>query len=95
LGAPGPHDFAVRICAARQSAQLASTAFRSTFVTIAIRPSHRCGMRKLDHEFRKYEIRLFLHAGLERSISLKRFAKFDSSRMHFPTVKAFAQGTGH
>jgi hypothetical protein len=29
----------------------ASTAFRSTFVTIAIRPSHRCGMRKLDHGF--------------------------------------------
>jgi hypothetical protein len=33
VGAPGPHDFAVRECAARQSARFPSTAFRSTFVT--------------------------------------------------------------
>ena len=33
MGAPGPHDFAVRKCAVRPSAHLASTALRSTFVT--------------------------------------------------------------
>jgi hypothetical protein len=33
MGAPGPHDFAVRECAARPSAHPASTAFRTAFVT--------------------------------------------------------------
>ena len=42
VGAPGPRDFAVRDCAARQSAQFPSTAFRSTFVTTRT-PLHRNG----------------------------------------------------
>ena len=39
--APGPRDFAVRLNHARQSQPCASTASHRTFVTIAIRPSHR------------------------------------------------------
>jgi len=42
-------------------------------------------MRKLDHEFCKNEIELFLHADLERLISLNRLAKFSSSRMRLRT----------
>jgi hypothetical protein len=38
VGASGPHDFAVRISAARQAALLASTASRPASVTIASAP---------------------------------------------------------
>jgi hypothetical protein len=43
LGAPGPHDFAVRKVRRSSVGTFTSTAFRTTFVTIAIRPSCRCG----------------------------------------------------
>ncbi len=43
IGAPGPHDFAVRICAARQSACLRPPHPASRFVTFATRPSCRGG----------------------------------------------------
>jgi hypothetical protein len=43
IGAPGPHDFAVRARAARRSTRLTSTTSRPTFVTTAIRPSCRGG----------------------------------------------------
>jgi hypothetical protein len=39
IGAPGPHDFAVRERAARRNGISASTAFQPASVTIAIRPS--------------------------------------------------------
>jgi hypothetical protein len=39
MGAPGPHDFAVREAAARRSPASASTAFHPASVTTAIRPS--------------------------------------------------------
>jgi len=42
-------------------------------------------MGKLDHEFRKNGIELFLRADLERLISLNRLAKFSSSRMRLRT----------
>src|SRR5881392_4340368 len=38
VGASGPHDFAVRITRCSSAARSASTASRSAFVTIAIRP---------------------------------------------------------
>ena len=44
VGAPGPHDFAVRFKRARLTAPSASTATRLTSVTIAKRPSWRGGM---------------------------------------------------
>ena len=45
IGAPEPHDFVVRKCTARLSAQFASTAFRSTFVTTRT-PLHRNGTHR-------------------------------------------------
>jgi len=81
MGAPGPHGFAVRFRAARQSARPASAAFRSTFVTIAIRPLCRCGMGAVNHEFRKNERRIFLREGLDRAnqvepkSEIRRFAQ--------------------
>jgi hypothetical protein len=51
IGAPGPHGFAVRVYAARPSAQRTSAAFRSTFVTIAIRPLCRCGVGAVNRKF--------------------------------------------
>ena len=66
MGAPGPHGFAVRVRAARQSAQFTSAAFRSTFVTIAIRPLCRCGVSTVNHNLRKNETRIFLGAGLDK-----------------------------
>ena len=65
MGAPEPHDFAVRVRAARQSAQPTSAAFRSTFVTIAIRPLCRRGVWAVNHYFRKKEIAIFLCEGLD------------------------------
>ena len=65
MGAPEPHDFAVRVPAARQSAQPASAAFHSTFVTIAIRPLCRRGMGAVNHDFGKNESRIFLREGLD------------------------------
>ena len=44
VGAPGPHDFAVRFRRARLASPSASTATRLTSVTIAKRPSWRGGM---------------------------------------------------
>ena len=64
--APGPHGFAIRVRAARQSAQPTSAAFRSTFVTIAIRPLCRCGVGAVNHVFRKIERRIFLGERLDR-----------------------------
>jgi hypothetical protein len=42
------------------SSIFASTAFRSTLVTIAIRPLCRCGTGAVNHNLRKHEIRIFL-----------------------------------
>jgi len=70
LGAPEPHGFAVRLRAARQSAQKASAAVRSTSVTIAIRPSVRSGVKAVKHDFLKNERGLFLHVGLDRANQL-------------------------
>jgi hypothetical protein len=39
IGAPGPHDFAVRIARARLSRALRPPHLTATFVTIATRPS--------------------------------------------------------
>jgi hypothetical protein len=72
LCAPEPHGFTVRLHAARQSAQPTSAAFRSTFVTIAIRPLCRCGMRSVNHVFRKNERTIFLRAGLDRANQIER-----------------------
>jgi hypothetical protein len=43
VGMSGPHDFAVRVGAARLAAPSASTASRPAFVTIASRPSKKDG----------------------------------------------------
>jgi hypothetical protein len=67
MGAPGPHGFAVRIHAARQSAQPTSAAFRSAFVTIAIRPLCRCGVGQSIIIFGKNESAIFLREGLDRA----------------------------
>ena len=67
LGAPEPHGFAVRLRAARQSAQKASAAVRSTSVTIAIRPSVRSGVGAVKHDFLKNERELFSRVGLDRA----------------------------
>jgi len=71
MGAPGPHDFAVRVCAARLSAHLTSTAFRSTFVTIAIRPFCRRGTTQANINFCKTEREIFLHEGLDNPNQLE------------------------
>jgi hypothetical protein len=65
MGAPGPHGFAVRVRAARLSARFTSAAFRATFVTIAIRPLCRRGVRAVNHDFRKNEREIFLGKGLD------------------------------
>jgi hypothetical protein len=49
--------------AARRSAPSASSAFRSTFVTTAIRPLCRRGTRGLNHNFRNAEDIYFLPKG--------------------------------
>ena len=54
IGAPGPHDFAVRVSAARQSAPSRPPHSASRFVTTAIRPScrGRMGALYVKSEFR-------------------------------------------
>ena len=76
LGAPGPHDFAVRVRAARHTAQPTSTAFRATFVTIAIRPLCRRGTGGVNINFRKNERRIFLREGLDAPNQLERTDEF-------------------
>ena len=75
LCAPEPHGFAVRLRAARQSAQRTSAALRSTFVTIAIRPLCRCGVGAVNHKFLKIERRIFLCEGLDRANQVERTRK--------------------
>ncbi len=65
LGAPGPHDFAVRIDAVRLSAPTRPPHPTSRFVTIAIRPSCRGGTSLRSHQFRKNGSGIFLHAYLD------------------------------
>jgi hypothetical protein len=48
IGAPGPHDFAVRKRRARQSQRPRPPHLTATFVTIAIRPSSAVRRAKLD-----------------------------------------------
>ena len=71
MGAPGPHDFTVRIDVVRQPASMSSTAVRATFVTIAIRPLPRRGMHAANHDLRHSETRMFLREGLDNPNQLE------------------------
>jgi len=83
MGAPGPHDFAVRVCAARLSAHPRPPHSAPRVMTIAIRPSCRRGMGGGNHHFRKNERGYFLREDLERTIGLRRRMKFDLWRTRF------------
>src|SRR4029077_755124 len=76
LGAPGPPDSDVLVRAARRTAQPTSTAFRATFVTIAIRPLCRRGTGGVNINFRKNERRIFLREGLDAPNQLERTDEF-------------------
>jgi hypothetical protein len=66
MGAPGPHDFAVRDRAARRSAHPRPPQPASRVVTIAIRPSAiEAGWRIANANFWKNERRIFLREGLD------------------------------
>jgi len=69
VGASGPHDFAVRVCAARQSAHPRPPHPRPAFVTIAIAPLRlgRDGEAySIDSSFGKSEY--FLREGIDRDL---------------------------
>ena len=61
----------------------ASTALRATFMTIAIRPSHRRGTGEVKHDFLKNERCLFLREGLERDNPLDGLERIRFVGQHF------------
>jgi hypothetical protein len=80
VGVSGPRDLTVRIDAVRRRENHAATLTRpphsvSTFVTIAKRPSDRDGTATTDTDFGKNEREIFLAAGLDGLIRLRRLAK--------------------
>ncbi|WP_407174942.1 hypothetical protein [Bradyrhizobium sp. STM 3562] len=66
MGAPGPHDFAVRDWGRSSVSTMAATAFRSTFVTTrtSLCKEAERGDDTIDSTFGKTEI--FLTRGLDR-----------------------------
>jgi hypothetical protein len=75
------------------SSIFASTAFRSTFVTIAIRPCVGAERGELNHNFRKNERQIFFVPGLDKPKQLKSekanlFARRAAVRFDLPLQSA-------
>src|SRR6185437_16964834 len=69
-GVPEPHGFAVRIRRRSSVGANASIASRSTFVTIAIRPSaSEAGQRRTYNNFRFWKTEIFLIPGIDRILA--------------------------
>jgi hypothetical protein len=90
IGAPGPHDFAVRRHVARR-ADIACVHRipRSTSVTIAKRPSCRGGTRSNNHNFGKNEIEIISRWDWTIPIGLIRLANFVFRRRRFSRLLTF------
>jgi hypothetical protein len=67
VGASGPHDFAVRVSAARLAAPSASTASRPAAVTIASRPSGGQDGGGYGFDLGRARSGIFLNPGLDRA----------------------------
>jgi hypothetical protein len=80
IGAPGPHHFAVRQCAARQSAHPRPPPPASRVVTIAIRPLCRGGMDTSLLIFGKLQAQYFRNPILNRLTRLIPRANFQYAR---------------
>ena len=73
MGAPGPHDFAVRNKCRSSVGTLASTAFPlPTFVTTRTPLFFGSGMHNVEHNFGKDEIDKFLREGLDGPNQLEK-----------------------
>ncbi len=65
-GAPGPHDFVVRTHAARLATARVHRIPHPAYVTFAIRPSERSGMRERYGKSEFLKSRIFLHDRVDR-----------------------------
>ena len=83
LGAPGPHDFAVRGGSARLAQPPRPSQPASTFVTTRTPLCTRRDARREDTAFRKREAEYFPHRDWTGGIALKRRRKFDFLRSDF------------
>jgi hypothetical protein len=88
VGAPGPHDFAVRFGTLVSRHRCVHRIPLPTSVTIAIRPSCGCGMPGRIHNFRFSEREIFVRGGLTTQISLNPLAKLNFTRTRFGNEKA-------
>src|ERR1700751_5612223 len=86
MGAPGPHDFAVRDDAARLTAHPRPSHSAPRFVTIAIRPSCRRGTGTTYGKSEFLKSGIFLRAGLDRNSRRPPDGQITSSGCHASRV---------
>ena len=88
IGAPGPHDFAVRVDAARPQHLRVHRMPASRVVTFAIRPLAEAGCQAILLLFRKLQAEYFLTTSLTSPGSLIPLGKFRfwRTRFHVPEV---------
>jgi hypothetical protein len=88
VGAPEPHDFAVRNRAARQAAQPRPSLPASRSVTIGQNAlCIEAGWRDTNMHFRKTKVKYFSRRDWTAESALNRFAKFDFPRTDFFLAK--------
>ena len=92
MGAPGPHDFAVRRMCRSSTGPSPSTAFHPTSVTIAIRPSCRDGTKEINHISGKTKDKNFDAGILNLPIILMRLAKSDCPRRRTSRLRTHLDG---